>query len=119
MRGVFLEGVEDDSVVLLFAAFAVEQDGLDARLENRVAELRREDRLTADDLFVTLDGYHLTGILVYEVFGPCLEHVSGQNAPHALGEGGLGHFDFFGQVEAVEDVLVGLEADGTKQGGYR
>ncbi|GFI13887.1 hypothetical protein IMSAGC008_01428 [Muribaculaceae bacterium] len=66
---------------------------------------------------VTLDGHNLAGVLVHEVFHPCLEHTGGKLAAYHLFEVCLVDLYFFCQAENLDNVLIALEADGTEKCG--
>ena len=58
-------------------------------------------------------------VLVDEILVVGVKYTSGQlAAKHAL-QTCLRHLHFLGEVENIEDVLVGFVADGTQQGGDR
>ena len=116
--GVLLEGVEDDGVVRRVGLLLVEQDGVNARLENQVDAILVEFLLAVDDHLVALDGDHFAGVLVYEILHPGAEHTGSKLAAEGLLQVGLVDPDLLGQVEDVDDVLVGLKADGTQKSGH-
>ena len=115
---VFLQGVEDDGEVVLALLVLVEEDGFRTGLHDDVDDLRSDLRLTLHDDLVTLDGRHLTGILIDEILDGGLHDVSREFASDASLEGLTVDLHLLGEVETVEDVLVGLEADGTQQGRH-
>ena len=117
--GIFLEGVEDDGVVRGVCLFLVEEDGVDAGFKNQVDTLFIKLLLAVDDDLVTLDGNHFAGILVHEVLHPGAEHTGGELAAKGLLQVGLVDLDLLGQVENVNDVLVGLKTNRTQKSGHR
>ncbi len=119
VRGVLLQGVEDDREVALASLLLVEQNGLGARLQDTLNSLGRQFLLALQDDLVTLDGNYLTGVLIYEVLRPCFQYVTGQTATYILLQFSLGTAYLFGQVEAVQDILIRLKTDSTQQGGHR
>ena len=94
----------------------MEEDCLDARINNGVDELGGKFNLAVNDNRVTLDRHYLAGILVNEVLSPGVEHPSGKLAANHLLEGSLADLDFVGKVENLEDILVALETDCAEQG---
>ena len=96
----------------------MEKDVLNPRLED-VGDVRLfQDGFTRDYDFGTFDGNYLARILVDKVFDPRLHHVTGQTATDGFLQVGLGDFEVFCQTEDFENILVGLEADGTQQRGH-
>ena len=84
----------------------MQQDGLYPGIHDLVYVLLFKDCVAVEDLLVTLDGYHFSGIFVDEVLYPGLEHTGGQTAADMFFKSGLAHLHFFRQVENVKDVLV-------------
>ena len=117
--GITLQGVEQNGVIALAVALLVEQNGFCAGLNDAVEHLLVDLRLTLYNHFVTLDGYHLGGILVHEVFRPSLHHVTCQTATDHLLLGGRSNLHLLSQVEAIKDILVALETYSAKQCGNR
>ena len=115
---VFLQGVEDDGEVVLALLVLVEEDGFRTGLHDDVDDLRSDLRLTLHDDLVTLDRRYLTGILIDEILDGGLHDVSREFAADASLEGLPVDLHLLGEVETVEDVLVGLEADSTQQGRH-
>ena len=74
---------------------------------------------SVDDDVVTLDAHHLARILVDEILHPARQNARGQLAAHGLLQVGLGHLHLVGQIEDLQNLLVGLESDGAQQRGYR
>ena len=116
---VFLQGVEDDGEVVLTLLIFVEQDGFRTGLEDDIDDLRRELFLTLDNDLVTFDGRYLTGVLIDEVLDGRFHDVTREFTPHASLECLTVNLHFLSEVEAVEDVLIGLKTDGAEQGGNR
>ena len=114
VRRVFLEGVEDDRILSLVRLLFVQEDGLGTRLENGVAQLGRQHRLAFDDNLVTLDGDHFARVLIDEILGPSLEHVTRQGTTHHSIQIVARALYLFCQSETIKDVLVALETDGTE-----
>ena len=115
---VFLQGVEDNRVVALTILVLVQKHGLAPRLKDDINHLRRQFSLALYHNLVTLDGRHLTRILIYEIFQRGFHYISCQAATEASLQVGAITLHFLCQVEATQDVAVGLEADGAKQRGY-
>ena len=93
----------------------MQQDGLGAALYDGVDVILRELDLTIDDDIVSLDGHNLARILVDEVLDPARQHTRRQLAAYGLLQVALGDLDLVGQIEYLEDLLVGLEAYGTQK----
>ena len=72
-------------------------------------------RLTLHDDLITLNGNHLTGILVNEVLIPTLQHTGSQFRTDILLQCSLVDLHLFRQVEDLEDFLICLKTYGTKQ----
>ena len=76
-------------------------------------------RLAFHDHLITLDRDNLTGILIYEVLVPALQHTGSKFATHVLLEVGLVDLHLLSQIKDLQDLLIRLEADGTEQGCNR
>ena len=94
----------------------MEENALCSGFDDGIHVFGFEHRLTVEDDLVTLDGYHLTGIFVHEVFHPALQHTGGELASDDLLQVGLVDLDLFGEFENLEDVFVSFKADGTQEG---
>ena len=115
VTGVFGQGVEDDGIVLGRRLVLVDKNGVSTALQDVDHVLLGNLGLTIHDDLVTLDGHHLASILIDEVLVPTLQHTGGEFAADDLLQGGLAHLHLLGQVEDLQDVLIVLETDGTKQ----
>src|SRR5688572_26766575 len=71
-----------------------------------------------DDL-VTLNRNYFTGILIHEIFYPCLKNTCSKFSSNGFLEGCLAYFQFISQSENFKDILVGLVPNCTKQSGDR
>ncbi len=116
---VFLQGVEDNREVVLALLVFMQQDGFGTGLQDDVDDLRSNLLLTLHHNLVTLDGRHLTGILVHEILDGRFHYITCQLAAHASLQRLAVDLHLLSQVEAVEDVLVGLETDSAEKRGHR
>ena len=116
---ILLQGIVDDAVFRRDGLVLLEEDGLHFGVCNLGDGILVQDFAALYDGEGTLDGDHLTGVLVLEILEPGLEHVGGQLAALVLLEGGLVGGDFIGQTETVQDVLIRAIADSTQKGGDR
>ena len=94
------------------------QDGVGTALQNIHHVILGNLRLTFHDDLITLDRYNLTGILVYEVFVPTLQHTGGQLRTYDILQCLFVDLHLFCKIENLQDVLIGLETDSTQQGGH-
>ena len=116
---VFLQGVEDDSEIILTLLLLVEKNGLGTRFQNCLQRLRSQLFLALYNDGVTLDRRYFTGIFIHEILYPCSHHISGQFTTDTCLQRLAVHLHLFCQIEAVEDVTIGLETDGAEQCGNR
>ena len=114
VTGVFGQRVEDDAVVLSSLLVLVYQDRLGTTLQNFEQVVFRNLRTAIHDNLVTLDGNHLTRILIYEVLVPALQ----QTGCELRTDDGLQRFlvdlHLLGKVENLQNILVGFKTDSTK-----
>ena len=110
VASVFVKGVEDNLILSSVDIFFMEEDSLNARVEDFINVVLLDDGVAVYHHVVTLNRNHLTGVLVNEVFVPRLEHAGGKLAAYSLLEVGLVHFNLFGQPKYLDDVVVGLQA---------
>ena len=75
--------------------------------------------LTFHDNLVTLDRYNLTGILIYEVLIPALQHTGSELTTKYFLQRLLINLYLLGKVEDLQNILIGLETNSTEQSGYR
>ncbi len=115
VAGVFLQGIVDDREVDARLVLLVEENRLGAALDDFVDMFFRQHRLAIYDDVVALDRHHLARVLVHEVLDPGRKHACRQLAAYSLLEVGLGDLHLVGQIENLENLLVGLETDGTQQ----
>ena len=94
------------------------EDCLGTALQNLHHIILSNLRLALHDYLITLDGYHLTSILIYEVLVPALQYAGSQLTAYDGLQRLLVHLHLLGEVENLQDVLISLEADGTQQGCY-
>ena len=95
----------------------MQKDSLGTTLQNGVNVLLAEFGLAVNNHIVTLDGYNLTGILINKVLHPSRKNTSSQFAADVLLQVGAVDLHLVSQVEDFQNLLVGLESDGTQQGG--
>ncbi len=117
--GILLQGIEQDRIIALVVLLFVQQHVLRAGLHNTLIYLFIDLRLTFDNDLVTLDGYHLGGILVNEILGPGLHYVTCQTTAYHRLLIRRRNLHLLGEVEAVKDILIALETDGTQKSCYR
>ena len=115
---ILLEGVEDDGVLVGAYLILLQEDALLVRLEDGLDGRVVEDLAALDDDVDALDGRHLAGVLIDEVLELGLQDVVGQLAAASGFQVLRGDLDLVGQVEDVDDVLVGVVADGTQERGH-
>ncbi len=115
VAGILGERVEDDGIVARVHVLAVQQYGLCARFQYLGDVALLDHGVAVDNHLVALDRNDLASILVDEVFVPCFHDTGGELAAHCLLKVGLVYFEFLGQAENLDDVVVGLETDGTQQ----
>ena len=116
---ILLEGVEDDGVLVGPHLVLLQEDALLIGFEDGLDGVVVEDLATVDDDLDTLNGGHLAGVLVDEVLELGLQHVVGELATLGRLEIRGVDLDLVGQVEDVDDVLVGVVTDGPEEGGHR
>ena len=95
------------------------EDGLCAALKNLHHIIISNLRLTLEDHLVTLNRNYLTSILINEILVPALKHTGCQLGTNILLQGSLIDLHLLSKVEDLEDLLIRLESDGTKQCRYR
>ena len=96
----------------------MQKDILDTRFEN-VGDVRLfQDGFTGNDDFGTFDGNNLARIFIDKIFYPRLHHITGQTTTDSFFQVGLGYFEVFCQTEDFENILIGLEPNGTQQGSH-
>ena len=115
---VFLQGVEDDGVFARAGLVFLEQDALDVGVKDGCHGLLVENRIPLHDRKGPFDRDDLARILVLKVFGPGLQHFGREFASLICLQALLVHGNFVGKVEDIDDVLVGVEADGAQKRGY-
>ncbi len=115
VAGVFLQGVVDDREVDARQILLVQEDRLGAALDDLVDMLLFEHRLAVDDDVVALDRNDLARILVHEVLDPSRQHACSELAAHGFLEVGFRNLYLVGQVENLQNLLVGLVTDGAQQ----
>ena len=118
VAGVLLQCVVNDRIVDTRLVLLVQENGLGTAFENIFDVLLGEHGLTIDDNLITLDRNYLTGIFVNEVLDPRAQNTCSQLAADSLLQVGLCYLHLVGQIEDFENLLIGLEADSTEQGGY-
>ena len=89
-----------------------------ATLDNQFDIVLVQHCLAVQNNFVSLDGYHFTGIFVGKVFNPALNDTCGQLPAYHFLQIGLAYLDFFSKVEDLKYFAVGFKADGTQEGRY-
>ena len=84
----------------------MEKDVIHAGFDNLVYKFLGQDRTSLDTDFGSLDVHNLSGVLIHEVFVPCLENPGCKSLSDML-------FKLFsicpyllGQIEDVENVLI-------------
>ena len=97
----------------------MQQNGRNVGLQDHVQVLLFQNRVALQNNFVALNRHHFSGILVHEVFAPRFQHAGRQLAVQHTLQTGLGNFDFLGQAEDLQNVLVALKTDGTEQRRHR
>ena len=95
------------------------KNGLCTALENIQQVLVGNLCLTLHDDLITLNGYNFAGILINEVLVPALQHTCCQLLAYHLLQGCLVNLHLLSEVEDLQDVLIGFEADGTKKSSNR
>ena len=94
------------------------KDGRSTTLKNLINILLGNFRLALHDDLVTLNGNHLTGILIDEVLIPALQYTGCQVAANHLLHILLINLHFLSKVKDLKDVLISLKADSTQQCGH-
>ena len=118
VTGVLAQRVIDNLIFADVDILLVQQNGLHARLQDGIDVLGIDDSVALNDHLITLNRDDLTSTLVDKVLIPRVQHTGSHAASDALLEIGLVHFDFFSQTKDLDDVVVGLHADGTQQRGH-
>ena len=118
VTGVFLQCVVNDRIVDTRLILLVQKNGLSTALDNIFDVLLSKFSFAIDDHLITLNRNYLTGIFVNEVLYPRCQYTCSQLTAYSLLQVGLGYLHLIGQIEDLEDLLIGLEADGTQQCGY-
>ena len=95
------------------------EDGRSTAVEDILSVLLGNLRLAFHDHLITLNGSHLTRVLIHEVFRPALQHTGGEMLADDLLHILLCHLHLLSEVEDLEDVLISLETDGTEKRCYR
>jgi len=122
VAGVFFQSLENDRevgdfVVLVLFHFRVQKNRLHTTVDDPFDVVFLEHGVTFKDNDSTLNGGQLTGVLVGEILEVGFHHTGGKLTTQYALQAGLRNLHFLGEVEDVEDVLVGLIADGAQQGG--
>ena len=116
---VFLQRVEDDRELTCCISILVYEDGRSTAVEDLLSVLLGNLRFALHDHLITLDGSHLTRVLIHEVLCPALQYTGSQMLTDHLLHILLGHLHFLSEVEDLKNILVSLETDGTEKGCYR
>ena len=114
---IFLEGVVDDGVVDAVLVLVFDEDGFHIQVEDFLNVFLGEFDIALDDHLGTLHGDDLAGVLVDEILGPGLHHTSGELFAENFLQIILVDLHLFGELKDIEDILVGLVADGAEQRG--
>ena len=118
ITGVFLQGVEDDGILVGCLCIFMKKNGRSATVEDILHIIGCNLGLTVHDDLVTLDGNHLTGVLINEVLIPALQHTGCQTLADSLLHVLLVHLHFLAKVEDLKNLLIALETDGAQQSGH-
>ena len=71
--------------------------------------------LAFHDHLITLDRNNLTSILIYKILIPAFQYTGSQLATYKLLEVSLIDLDLLCQIKDLQDFLIGLKANSTKQ----
>ena len=74
--------------------------------------------ITLKKNLVTVNGYHLAGILINEVFCPCFQNPCCQFTANGFFNGFFVRLNFFGEAEQIQNVFIVTVTDCTQQSGY-
>ena len=119
IRTVLLKRIVDDGVISLVDVLFVQDNRLTAGVNNQVDVLLFHNRFTIENNFISLNGYHLTCIFIYEVFHPGFQYTSGQTTTDRPLQSRFADFYFICQIENIQDVTIRFETNGSQQSRYR
>ena len=95
------------------------QDRINAVFQNIVNTLFGQFGFALQKNLITLNGYNFTGIFVYEIFNPTLQHTGSQTLSLVLHQVLTGGNNFLCKTENLKNLFICLVANSTKQSGYR
>ena len=116
--GVLLQRIVDDGIIIKLGIIALEKHCLGTAFENLLDVSIVEDSLALNEHLITFERNNFAGFLIGEILDPRLEYTCGKFAATCLEHSLLVDLDGLGEVEDLEDVLVTLVTDGTKQSGH-
>ena len=93
----------------------MQEDSLIAGLEDQLDVVLRQDGLTVDQHSDALQRDDLTRVLITEVIDVGLGNAACQTAADALLQLGAADLHLLGQVKEIQDILIRLDTDGTKE----
>ena len=116
---VFLKSIENNRIIRSISYFVVNQDTLHTRFQNQIDMLWFQNSFTVDNYLITFDSYNFTGILINEVFCPCLQNTSCQFTSDDFLQVGLVNLNVFCQIKDFKNIFIVFKTYGTQQCSYR
>jgi len=111
---ILLQGIVDYGIILVNILF-LKDDYIRLRIQDTLNVIVLEHDVAIEDNFITLDGNHLSGILIHKIFSPTAEHSSSEFSTDGIFKIFTGYGHLISKAKYIEDGFVGIISDCTQK----